>query len=79
MVAQGMLPKEKDCRQFKQRLEALEDRNRLFITMVSWLVKKNGGSFQVSREGHQQPGTPMDMGLTASTTATASQVPLFHA
>jgi hypothetical protein len=44
LVAQLMLPKEKDYRYFGQRLEYLERHNRLFLTLVSYLVKKNGGA-----------------------------------
>jgi hypothetical protein len=78
MVVQGILPKGNDYRQFKQRLEALEGHNHMFIMMVSSLVKKNEISFQVSREGRQPHGTPMDVGHTAITFTHASQVPLFH-
>jgi len=35
MVAHGMLPKDQDYKQFKQHLEALEDHNKLLLTMVS--------------------------------------------
>jgi hypothetical protein len=48
MVAQGMLPKEQDYRKFGKRLEALESQNKLLLTMVSWLVKHNGGSLQLA-------------------------------
>jgi hypothetical protein len=35
LVAQDLLPKEKDYRQFGQRLEALEHQNKLLLSLVS--------------------------------------------
>jgi len=52
MVALGMLPKEKDFRQLKRRMETLEEHNSQHISMVSWNAKRHGGSFQIPYACH---------------------------
>jgi hypothetical protein len=53
MVATGMLPKEHDYKKLIQRLEDLEGQNKLLMSMVSWLVKRNGGTLQLVRSDGQ--------------------------
>jgi hypothetical protein len=49
-VAQEMLAKEPKFQKLRLRMEALERQNKLLLTMVSWLVKKQGGNFQVIQD-----------------------------
>jgi hypothetical protein len=50
MLANGILPKEQDYRKFIQQLVALEEQNKLLLEMVSEIVKRNGGSFQLIKD-----------------------------
>jgi hypothetical protein len=47
VVALGMLPKEKEYMKLIQCLEALEGQNKLLISMVSWVVKRNKGTINL--------------------------------
>jgi hypothetical protein len=42
-VAHTMLAKELEFKASRQRMEAIEVENNLLLSLVSWLVKKNGG------------------------------------
>jgi hypothetical protein len=78
MVSKGILSKDQDHRKFKQWLEALEDQNRLLITLVSWLVKHHGVSFHISQDERQLVGDSMDVGHPTNTSTPSSQVPHFY-
>jgi hypothetical protein len=47
LMAHSMKPQEGKLMQLSQRMDALERQVSLLITMVSWLVKKHGGVFQI--------------------------------
>jgi hypothetical protein len=49
-VAQEMLAKKLEFQKLRLTMEALERHNKLLLTMVSCLVKKQGGNFQVIQD-----------------------------
>jgi hypothetical protein len=76
MVALGMLPKDQDFRQLKQRMESLEEQNSLLMMMFSWLVQCHWGTFPLPLGGCRHIGSSSAAGPMTSSGLVAPQVPL---
>lgn len=76
MVALGMLPKERNFRQLKHRMETLEEQNSLLMEMVQWLVTHHGGSFPLPSGGWLHTRSSPAMGSMDKSGMRAHQVPL---
>jgi len=46
MVALGMLPKDEEFRHLRHRMETLEEKNAYLLSVVTWIAKHHGGTFQ---------------------------------
>jgi hypothetical protein len=76
-VAQAMLAKEPVFKEFRLRMEVLEKQNKLLLTLVSWLVKKQGGNIWMAQENMASTSqAPLPRIIDEGSLKTCSQPPL---